>query len=194
MKCLYYQWRISKALDSARAEANLPAKHMARCAECRRFYQRSVALGRSLSSAAATSRPPMFPVVAASKRSAWRVAAWAGAALAAAAGVAIVVLPRHPATAPVIPTTAMLPNDVLPSEHVQIDKMDPAPAQSSGVDALPPGLLASLEHPMQSLADLARQAINRQLVRGTDTIQTTRQALISNFPVIYSNENPEELP
>jgi predicted anti-sigma-YlaC factor YlaD len=37
MKCLYYQWRISRAVDDG-DDASLPTRHMAACPACRAFH------------------------------------------------------------------------------------------------------------------------------------------------------------
>jgi hypothetical protein len=52
MRCLYYQWKISKALDGDDPIAELPIKHMAKCPSCRQFHARSAALDYALRAAA----------------------------------------------------------------------------------------------------------------------------------------------
>jgi len=50
MKCLYYQWRISRALDDGDGAA-LPTAHIDRCPACRAFYEGSRRLAAKMGTA-----------------------------------------------------------------------------------------------------------------------------------------------
>ena len=55
MRCLFYRWRISNALDrdagGTGGEASLPHRHMERCPACRAYHQQCLAMGRALHAA-----------------------------------------------------------------------------------------------------------------------------------------------
>lgn len=61
MKCTYYQWRISQAIDEPTRP--LPRRHMDSCAKCRRFHESSLRMQARLSGrmTALSGLPPTQP-------------------------------------------------------------------------------------------------------------------------------------
>jgi hypothetical protein len=208
MKCLYYQWKISKALDSENQKANLPMKHLAQCPDCRRFHRRLAAMGRSLKRDATVNVPRLarpaeppgvaervgrgaqwpVPIGQTSKPSVRRKAAWAGAALAVAVCLATFLVPQQPSSSPVERAAVDAPR-TQPQKISALTKLSPSKEMADPI-FLNPRLLADVQHPMQSLVKLTNRTIDRQLSSGTNFIQSTGGKLLPNFkPVSVESGN-----
>ena len=121
MRCRFYEWMISRALDSG---ARLPARHMRKCHSCRSFHRQAVQLERALREEAGASGLRRVRETAPPVRS--RLPLAAGLAVAAAACIVVALLmafkqdsveivapPHDPAPAPVV---ASIPGPSLLSE------------------------------------------------------------------------------
>ena len=195
MRCLFYQWRISSALDSQRPSARLPAVHLARCPACRAFYERSLALAKALRAEATgdgvTSGSPgchglarrasrvgapcggsarLAPDTAggqavAPRRRTYRLAAVA--ALAAAACIVAAVLLLAPSSPPVPPVPPV----------VQVEHSQP-PAPTVVVASSDPFTLL-VHRRIESLAGLAKEPLVREFNRTRDEARAAGEVLVS---------------
>jgi hypothetical protein len=86
MKCLYYRWKISRALDGD-GETPLPARHLAKCPACRAFHRDSLALAEALREDAQSVAD--LPVAARRPQRRWALKVAAASAVAASVALAI---------------------------------------------------------------------------------------------------------
>lgn len=165
MRCFFYQWRISRALDSA---GQLPSRHLLACPTCRTFYERSVRLEAALRSATLTANP-LRELTGISegfgaKRSRLSLAAGVGALAAACMIVVISVAVRnHPASPALVQQTS-------PSGTV--------------VASIPgPSLLGEAADQLEPLADIAKEPLARQVENTANAARQAGKTLISYLPV-----------
>ena len=193
MICLFYQWRISSALDCDRPSAALPVRHMAGCPKCREFYRQSVMLGRRLRAEAATAaraagdvlrdahsgsdrvlHMPRNVAKSAGPRR-WPRAAWSGRRLAAAiataaaACIAVAVL-----VLTLLNATRQDPKPTIVKHYPK-----PVPARVPGVAKPEVTLPAELADSVQSLKDLAKEPLVREMNRISHDAKAAGQVLIS---------------
>jgi len=166
MRCILYQWLISRALDGG---GRLPLRHMQKCQSCRRFYQRSVLLVRELR-AEAQALAPAPPQVRPARSWRGHLAVAAGVVAAAAAAwaiVAILTAPRAPGPGAAAPPRARRP----------------APAGRPAVAALPGALPTRMTGELESVAEAAKAPLVRQVHNISDTAADAGRTLLSCLPI-----------
>ena len=164
MRCSFYQWMISRALDSG---GRLPLRHMRKCEPCRLFHRRSVLLEHALRAEAGAfaARPgrqtgPATLLIHAgpSGRSGLRLAA----GIAAAAACVVVAL--------------LIASSNRPAKTVVLR---PTPKSGQGVASIPgPSLLSEVTGHVESFADVAKEPLLRQIRNTSDTAMEAGKTLI----------------
>ena len=166
MRCSFYQWMISRALDSG---GRLPLRHMRKCEPCRLFHRRSVLLEHTLRAEAEAfaarpgrqTGPATLPIHAGPLgRSGLRLTA--GIAAAAAAACVVVAL--------------LIASSDHPAKTVVLR---PAPKPGQVVASIPgPSLLSEVTGHVESFADVAKEPLLRQIRNTSDTAMEAGKTLI----------------
>jgi hypothetical protein len=178
LRCAYYQWRISAALDRDDGGGRLPRRHMDRCPACRAFHERSVALAAALRRDAAGATAPARGATVvrdcehdrAAGRGAWRPWAWA-AGLAAAACVVAAVLVLSQGGRREAPQVAREPTSP-----------DTAPAVALASREEAAKMLAVASDPLSALRDVARRPIQKGIEDVRAEAQAAGRFLASQLP------------
>ena len=202
LKCTFFQWRISSALDSDGGEAKLPVRHIARCAACREFHERSVALGESLREAAATvvagdvvcdvsrrnhgTRPVSICEVASGGRARRRRWAWGAVATVAAAAILLVVLTIGWKGGSKDTTVA---GGGGTGGGNPVHENPPSATQPSPEDAA--RALAAISDPIGTLKRHARGPIDRRIDSLRADAQAAGRAIASLLPIEINGEKRE---
>ena len=184
MRCFYYQWLISRALDAAPAAPRLPTRHLAQCPACRRFLEQSRTMAAALRSAArrqlpATARAVVMAAPPAPRPRWCRPAFAAGVVAAAAAIVAALFLltPAAPVPLATVSQTAPPPGHIAPP----INPTPPMPAPFA-VTTDPLALL-DVEQSLATLKERATDSVVREFNKTSAEVKSAGQMLISCLPI-----------
>jgi hypothetical protein len=167
MKCLYYRWKISQALDGD-GETSLPARHLEKCPVCRAFHRDSLALAAALREDAHTVADRPIARLRPARRLAIRVAA--AAALAAGVALAIALGWLHMQAGNTVAISPPPASKPLPS---------PVAAPTPQPPPLAVATLALDTTKLQGLIALAGKPL-------TDELENTRQDALSSGKALAS--------
>jgi len=171
MICAYYRWRISAAMDGENAAADLPHRHLRRCAACRAFHEQS----RRLAAALRSERPPAGARIESPALARGRsrpVRRWAPAAVAAAAGLAVLTVALSGLLGPG-PRGDPSPRDVA----------RPQPPTPRAELPSTQELLAHAREPVESLASRLSQPIVTEIERTHDDLAAAGRTMIACLPL-----------
>ena len=172
MKCTYYRWRISREIDADNESDLLPHDHLSRCPGCRRFYQDSIALGRSLqldarAMTASEKEPHLLVLRRPSRRLAW-VATISTAAAAIAVALVIWLSARPQTQTPIV---------IIP----------PPPPTTPGVT--PTEALTQARERVQSMAFLAAKPFVDEINSTADDAKSTGKAILAHVYIYIPQQN-----
>ena len=183
MKCLYYQWKISRALDDGKP---LPVDHIAQCAACGEFYRKSLSLGTYLRQDAMSPETVHSPhadnpmriiplYTSPAHRVLRRVGLAAACSLVAACLLAAILLFQS-------------------HRHVNIAKKEepqPSPQQNSQIKpSQPTNTSLAMADPVRMLTDLASAPIRHELDNASHDAKNAGEFLISCLPMGVKTQSP----